>query len=118
MLDRKQRTVALTLATFTVSLALLLTAGCQVLRDMDRQIAHAVSEPNSTVVTTQPGVSVTPTPDPAAPYLEIAAGIAAVLGYGGLAGYIRSAKRSGAQSLKHLEGRFHDLEHYVYADKD
>jgi len=110
MFTARQRRVSLALATVTLAATLSLIGGCAVMRDLDAQLARAINPPTGQAATTQPGPAVTPAADPADPYIEIAAGVAALLGYGGLAQYIRSTKRNGRAAVTSLEERVATLE--------
>jgi len=110
MFTARQRRVSLALATVTLAATLAPIGGCAVMRDLDAQLARAVNPPTGQAATTQPAATVTPAADPPDPYVEIAAGVAALLGYGGLAAYIRSTKKNGRKEISTLAARVATLE--------
>jgi len=98
----RQRRIALLIATGILLATMAMVAGCQVLREFDKQLADAAAAPDSTPVTTKPIGPVTPDPEPPPPIFEIAAGVLAFLGYGGLAAYIRSTKKNGNAAIDEI----------------
>lgn len=108
----ERRTITAAVTILGLSLALLAASvavhGCQAMRDLD----EAIWKPTTT--TTDSGETVVTPP----PIVEIAAAIAAVMGFGGMSTWVARSNKRTANGYKDLAARVADLESRLRSEHD